>query len=111
MIVSKDNLIKLFQTASKDDQLAKELQSANDYGQLQRIAGEHGCNIGDLREEEAVRTLGVATGAIKDELSEEELEAVAGGFLLEISGFKVALPATWRKDLAKLSQEQKGDDT
>lgn len=108
--MSKENLIKLFQDASKDDELAKELQSASDYSQLKRVASERGYDISNLKEEEAVRTLGIATGAIKDELSEEELEAVAGGFLLEISGLKVALPSVWKKGFTKISQGTRGDD-
>ena len=41
-------------------------------------------DLGDLSEEEAGRTVGVVTGEIKEELTDEELELVAGGWSHEV---------------------------
>ena len=77
--MSKKNLVKLMQAAAEDDQLGQQLQSMSSYEQIKNLARTQGYNLDDLSEEEAARTIGVVTGEIKEELSDEELELVAGG--------------------------------
>lgn len=81
--MSKQNLINLMQTAGEDEQLQQQLQNAGSFEALKTLAGERGLDLGDLSEEEAGRTVGVVTGEIKEELTDEELELVAGGWLFE----------------------------
>lgn len=78
--MSKENLIKLMQAAAEDEQLQQRLQNADSYETVKTLAREQGYDLGDLSEEEAGRTVGVVTGQIKEELSDEELELVAGGW-------------------------------
>ena len=77
--MSKENLIKLLESATADEQLRQQLQSASSYEDLKNLARTQGFDLGDLSEEEAARTIGVATGEIKEELTDDELEMVAGG--------------------------------
>ena len=78
--MSKENLVKLMQAAAKDEQLKAQLEQTDSYEGVKNLARKQGFNLGDLSAEEAKRTVGVATGEISDELSDEELELVAGGF-------------------------------
>lgn len=77
--MSKENLVKLLETAAEDEQLRQQLQSTSSYEEVKTLAREQGYDLDDLSEEEAGRTVGVVTGGIKEELSDEELELVAGG--------------------------------
>ena len=72
--------MKLLEAAADDDQLGQQLQSASSYEEIKRLARQQGFDLGDLSEEEAQRTADVLTGQASGELSEEELELVAGGF-------------------------------
>ena len=76
-----ENLVKLLEAAAADNQLMQQLQSMSSYEEVKSLAREQGFDLGDLGEEEAARTIGVATGEINEELSDEELEMVAGGFV------------------------------
>jgi hypothetical protein len=77
--MSKENLVKLLETAGEDDQLMAQLQQADSYEAVKSLARQQSLDLGDLSEEEAGRTVGVVTGEIKEELTDEELELVAGG--------------------------------
>jgi predicted ribosomally synthesized peptide with nif11-like leader len=77
--MSKENLIKLVKTATDDEQLLEQLQSISSYEEVKNLARQQGLDLGDLSEAEAGRTIKVVTGAITEELSDEELELVAGG--------------------------------
>ena len=79
--MSKENLIKLMEAAAADEQLGQQLQSASSYEEVKNLARQQGFDLDDLSEEEAARTFAVATGEINDELADEELELVAGGFV------------------------------
>jgi len=82
--MSKENLVKLMQAAAEDEQLGQQLQSANSYEAVKSLASEQGYELGDLSAEEAQRTVDVITGAASGELSDEELELVAGGNFEEV---------------------------
>ncbi len=77
--MSKENLVKLMQAAAEDEQLGHQWQSAGSYEDVKNLARGQGFDLGDLSAEAAARTIGVATGAVTEELSDKELETVAGG--------------------------------
>ncbi len=77
--MSKENLVKLMQAVAEDEQLKAQLQQADSYEDIKNLARQQSLDLGDLSEEEAARTIGVATGEISEELSDEELELVASG--------------------------------
>ncbi|MCB0196145.1 MAG: Nif11-like leader peptide family RiPP precursor [Anaerolineae bacterium] len=76
--MSRENLIKLLETTASNASLKKQLLNKN-YEEIKSVAQVHGFDLGDLTEEEANRTIDVLAGTISDELSDEELELVAGG--------------------------------
>ncbi|MCB0196793.1 MAG: Nif11-like leader peptide family RiPP precursor [Anaerolineae bacterium] len=78
--MSKENFVKLLETAAKDEQLMQQLQSAGSFEDVKSLADQRGFDLSGLSEEEAGRTVGVMTGSVTEELSDEELEMVAGGF-------------------------------
>lgn len=82
--MSKENLIKLLETATVDEQLMQQLQNTTGYEEIKSVAGEHGFDLGNLSEEEAGRTVGVVTGEVQEELTDEELEMVAGGVKCDV---------------------------
>ena len=95
--MSKENLIKLMQAAAEDEQLQQRLQNADGYETVKNLARQQGFDLGDLSEEEAGRTVGVVTGEISEELSDEELELVAGGFNIGMPPtlkFNIGMPPT-----------------
>ena len=77
--MSKENLIKLMEATAEDEELKRQWQSASSYEEVKNLARQQGFDLGDLSAEEAKRTIGVVTGEITEELSDEELEMVAGG--------------------------------
>lgn len=77
--MSRENLVKLMQATSEDEQLKVQVQNARSYEELRKVAQEQGFDMGDLSAEQAQRTIDVVTGQVTEELSEEELELVAGG--------------------------------
>ena len=79
--MSKQNLIKLMETAAADEQLRQQLESADSYQAVKSLAAEQGLELGDLSAEEAQRTVDVITGEASGELSDEEMELVSGGSL------------------------------
>ena len=81
--MSKENLIKLMEAAAADEQLGQQLQSAGSFEALKSLAAEHGFDLGDLSPKEAQHTIDVLTGAVTEELSDDELEMVAGGWANE----------------------------
>jgi len=95
--MSKENLVKLLEAAAEDEQLGQQLQSASSYKEVKNLARQQGFDLGDLSEEEAGRTVGVVTGEISEELSDEELELVAGGFNIGMPPtlkFNIGMPPT-----------------
>ena len=78
--MSKENLVKLLEAAAADEQLRQQLQSASSYEDVKSLAHQQSLDLGNLSEEEAGRTVGVITGEITEELSDEELELVSGGW-------------------------------
>ena len=78
--MSRENLVKLLEAASADEQLMQQLQSSENFQEIKKLATGQGFDLGDLSAEEAKRTIGVITGEITEELSDEELELVAGGW-------------------------------
>jgi len=78
--MSKENLVKLLDAAAADEQLRQQLQNTSSYDDVKSLARQQGFDLGNLSEEEAKRTVGVVTGAVTEELSDEELEMVAGGW-------------------------------
>jgi predicted ribosomally synthesized peptide with nif11-like leader len=89
--MSKENLVKLLEAASADEQLKQQIQNTTSYEEIKSVAGEHGFDLGDLSEEEAMRVYTLATGAEQEEgeLSEGELDMVAGGRSVSGISFKV----------------------
>lgn len=94
--MSRENLAKLLKSAAKDEQLKARLEGTDSYDSLKSLAKERGLDISDVKEEDAATVVCVAGSK---ELSEDELQKVAGGFtatddlwrnskgfLLEISG-------------------------
>jgi predicted ribosomally synthesized peptide with nif11-like leader len=79
--MSKENLVKLLQAAAEDEQLGQQLQSTSNYEELKSLARTQGFDLGDISEAEVKRTVGIVTGTITEELTDEELEMVAGGFV------------------------------
>jgi predicted ribosomally synthesized peptide with nif11-like leader len=81
--MSKENLVRLLEAASSDDQLMQELQSSENFQEIKKLASAQGFDLGDLSAEEANRTMAAMTGTANDaELSDEDLDEVAGGFSL-----------------------------
>ena len=98
--MSKENLVKLMEAATADEQLMQQLQSADSFEAIKTLAAERGLDLGDLSEAEAQRTLDVLTGQITEELSDEELEMVAGGaYDLNPNdlSFNIGMPPTLKK--------------
>lgn len=79
--MSKENLVKLLEAASADEQLRQKLQNTTSYEEIKSVASEHGFDLGNLSEKKAMRIYTLATGADQEEeeLSEGELDMVAGG--------------------------------
>ena len=86
--MSKENLVKLMEVAAGDEQLMQKLRSADSYGAVKSLAAARGFELGDLSAEEAQRTVQVLGGAATEELSEEELELVAGGGAIAFSDIR-----------------------
>ena len=78
--MSKENLIKLIEAATADEQLMQRLQSADSFEAIKTLAAEQELDLGDLSAEDAKRTVDVITGEASGELSDEEMELVSGGF-------------------------------
>lgn len=80
--MSKENLVKLLEAASADAQLMKELQASENFQEIKTLASARGFDLGDLSADEANRALeGMSSTDSEAELSDEQLENVAGGYL------------------------------
>jgi predicted ribosomally synthesized peptide with nif11-like leader len=104
--MSKENLIKLMQTAADDEQLLEQLQSTTTYEDVKNVAARQGLDLGDLSADEAQRTMGVITGQITEELSDEELELVAGGFNIGMPptlNFNIGMPPWLKKGFSNIA--------
>ena len=97
--MSKENLVKLMQVAAEDEQLQQQLQNADSYEEVKTLAQEQGFDLGDLSAAEAQRTIDVVSGAVTEELSDEELELVAGGF-------NIGMPPTIKQNVHGLPKDQ-----
>ena len=102
--MSKENLVKLMQAAAEDEQLKAQLAQADSYETVKDLAAEQGYELGNLSEEEAARTIGVATGQITEELTDEELETVAGGVKGENNAKLGKEPSNWKFEEGELYQ-------
>ena len=103
--MSKENLVKLMEAATEDEQLMQQLQSADSYEAVKTLAAAQGFDLGDLSTEEAQRTVDVLTGGASGELSEEELEMVAGGFNIGMPptlNFNIGMPPTLKKGFSNI---------
>ena len=69
--MSQENLVKLMQAAAEDEQLTAKLQNARSYEEVKNVAQQKGFELGDLSPEQAQRTIGVVTGQITEELTDE----------------------------------------
>jgi hypothetical protein len=81
--MSKENLLKLMQAAAKDDQLLQQIQNSANFDEVKTLAEGLGLHLGDLTVAEAQRTVDAATGNADGELTDEEMEMVAGGLNFE----------------------------
>lgn len=80
--MSKENLVKLLEAAAADEQLMKELQASENYREIKDLADARGYDLGDLSADEANRTMAALNSSTAEaELSDEQLEDVAGGYL------------------------------
>ncbi|MEQ9625557.1 Nif11-like leader peptide family RiPP precursor [Coleofasciculus chthonoplastes] len=79
--MSKEAVFNLFETMDKDPDLSQRLTAIEDPAEVARIAeSELGLNVTTEELISAVASIQNPEGASpKDELNEEELEAVAGG--------------------------------
>jgi hypothetical protein len=92
--MSRENLIRLLDAASSDQELASELENAAGFEEVKSLAGQRGFDLGDLSAQEANRTVEMVARAAADELSDGDLEQVAGGFNIGMpkKGVKLDLP-------------------
>lgn len=79
--MSKENLVKLLEAASTDEQLRQQLESADNFKEIKALAEQRGFDLGNLSIKEAMRLYKLAMGTTpgEGELSEGELDMVAGG--------------------------------
>lgn len=77
--MSKENLMNLLKASTNDEQLLKAMLACKSSDELKVFAGKKGYEISDLSNDEIVRAVKFATG--DDELTEEQIQEVAGGFL------------------------------
>ncbi|MEQ9481957.1 Nif11-like leader peptide family natural product precursor [Coleofasciculus sp. F4-SAH-05] len=93
--MSKEAVLKLFQTLDKDPDLRERLTAIEDVAEVARIAeSELGLNVTAEELTSAVASIQNPEGASPEgELNEEELEAVAGGWF---DNWKVKVkPKAW----------------
>lgn len=87
--MSNENLVKLLEAASTDAQLMQQLQNSENFQEIKKLASARGYDLGNLSVEEANRTMAAMTGTANDaELSDEQLDEVAGGFSLNFEEIK-----------------------
>ncbi|GCL37704.1 protein of unknown function, nitrogen fixation [Sphaerospermopsis reniformis] len=76
--MSKEAVEKLFMAASENPDLMAKLESADSYAEAVSIGAENGFNFTEEEAELFLAEYGLDKG-LNGELSEEDLEAVAGG--------------------------------
>lgn len=89
--MSQENLAKLLRTATEDASVMEKVINAGSFSELKTIAGEQGYDLGNLSEQDAKLFMRFVTNAVdQDELSEQELKAIAGGIVIigDPDGFK-----------------------
>ena len=77
--MSKEAIEQLFQAASSDPALQQQLESAGGYAEAVQIGAAHGYDFTEQEAEAFLTERGIIEGP-EGELSEEALEAVAGGW-------------------------------
>lgn len=77
--MSQENIAELLKKASQDEQLKARLEKADNFAAIQAISKKCGLAIDDVKEEEVANLIAAATGALAGELSDKELEELAGG--------------------------------
>jgi predicted ribosomally synthesized peptide with nif11-like leader len=95
--MSKEAVVELFQTIDKDEALLQRLTSIEDPAEVARIAkSELGLNVTAEELTSAVASMQNPATAPEGELSEEDLEAVAGGSIWKwTDNVKVNIPLPW----------------
>ena len=88
--MSKEAIEQLFQAANEDAALQQKLESADGYAEAVKIGADNGFNFTEDEAQAFLAERGVLEGP-EGELSEEALEAVAGGWFdnwrVRISGW------------------------
>jgi predicted ribosomally synthesized peptide with nif11-like leader len=88
--MSKEALEQMFQAASEDPNLRQKLENASGYTEAVIIGAENGFNFTEEEAQVFVSEQGLME-VEEGELSNEDLEAVAGGFSFSINGtFKIS---------------------
>jgi predicted ribosomally synthesized peptide with nif11-like leader len=77
--MSKESIEQLFQAANEDLTLQQKLENANGYAEAVQIGAENGYEFTEQEAEAFLVERGIVGGP-EGELSEEALEAVAGGW-------------------------------
>ncbi|WP_066384604.1 MULTISPECIES: Nif11-like leader peptide family natural product precursor [unclassified Anabaena] len=77
--MSKEALVKMFEAAKEDAALQQQLEKADGYAEAVKIGAENGFNFTEEEAQAFLAERGLIEGP-EGELSEEALEAVAGGW-------------------------------
>lgn len=78
--MSKEAIQQLFQYANEDVALQQRLEKASGYAEAVHIGAENGYNFTEEEAQAFLAEHGVISEGREGELSEEALEAVAGGW-------------------------------
>ncbi|MBE9234126.1 Nif11-like leader peptide family RiPP precursor [Cuspidothrix issatschenkoi LEGE 03284] len=81
--MSKEAVEKMFQAAATNTDLQQKLESASGYAEAVTIGAENGFNFTEEDAQAVLSERGLIEG-LEGELSDEALEAVAGGWDLDI---------------------------
>lgn len=82
--MSRGNLVKLLEAAADDDDLRQQLQGAESYDQIRSVAEEHGFDLDAPNADDSWRAARAMARGNGDELTEEELNQVAGGVKCDV---------------------------
>lgn len=80
--MSKESFLNFMKAAASNEDLARKVRTAQDFSMLQAVAKENGFDIDQITEAAAKGFISDAMGSALDssnELSDTELDAVAGG--------------------------------
>ncbi len=97
--MSKEALERMFLAASEDPNLRQKLENASEYTEAVSIGAENGFNFSEEEAQAFISEQGIEVE--EGELSNEELEAVAGGFVrsanINIRVGRVNINIGWRR--------------